>query len=299
MLLFSYGDKAMGCVYLATNRINGKQYVGQTFNLDDRKKAHKRTALRGAMFAFYCAIRKYGFISFDWKTLKYREFLTKKKDKVWMNYWEKYYIKKLNTMSPNGYNLTTGGDGVVGIPHTEKWKSQMRAIHIGNKYGLGYKHTLEAKRKISDAGKGRKHSNVTKSKMSMAALGRVMSPETKEKLRLANIGKLHTPEAIEKIRVAGLGRKVTIETRNKLSNALKGRVFTTEWREKIGMASKRRKGYSRSAETCAKISASQKGRTFSLSTRLKMSITRTGRRMPLETRAKISMALKGRNHAVA
>jgi group I intron endonuclease len=102
----------MGCVYLATNRINGKCYVGQTINFDKRKKAHKDTAYNGKGWLFHNAIRKYGFDAFNWELLYCREMLCPEKDKASMDRCEKYYIKTLNTMAPNGYNLTAGGEGM-------------------------------------------------------------------------------------------------------------------------------------------------------------------------------------------
>lgn len=46
------------------------------------------------------------------------------------------------------YNMTDGGDGVIGIPHTEKWLNAVR------KYWTGRHLTEETKKKISIANKG-------------------------------------------------------------------------------------------------------------------------------------------------
>lgn len=43
-----------------------------------------------------------------------------------------------------------------GHKQSKKAIETAKAIHKGNKYALGYKHTEEAKRKISEAGKGNK-----------------------------------------------------------------------------------------------------------------------------------------------
>jgi len=68
-----------------------------------------------------------------------------------------------------------------------------------------FKHTKEARRKISEAGKRRK--------------GHKMSPE-----------------AIEKNRIKSLGRKASPETRRRMSEALKGRIVSLETREKLRQA---------------------------------------------------------------
>ena len=59
-------------IYKATNKVNGKYYIGQTtYPLARRKSMHKKRALssyeQGRNSYFYNAIRKYGFDSFDWE----------------------------------------------------------------------------------------------------------------------------------------------------------------------------------------------------------------------------------------
>lgn len=123
----------MGCVYLATNQVNGKCYVGQAVNLEKRKEKHAKDATRGSMLAFHCAIRKYGFDAFDWKKLY--QVCTKDvicgKEKMQLDRWERYYIKKLNTISPNGYNLTKGGDRFSGRHRLES-RQKIRVASIAH-----------------------------------------------------------------------------------------------------------------------------------------------------------------------
>ncbi|MCK4454676.1 GIY-YIG nuclease family protein, partial [Candidatus Parcubacteria bacterium] len=58
-------------IYIATNRVNGKQYVGQTtLTLERRKRTHIWKSLVGGCSGyFYNAIRKYGQKNFVWKIL--------------------------------------------------------------------------------------------------------------------------------------------------------------------------------------------------------------------------------------
>ena len=92
-------------VYLATNQIDGKQYVGQTKNtLEYRCYHHRQAACRvedKTNSKFYNAIRKHGWENFDWSIL----YEGARIDKM-----EKFFIKKLNTME-EGYNMTPGGIG--------------------------------------------------------------------------------------------------------------------------------------------------------------------------------------------
>lgn len=107
-------------VYLCTNLINGKQYVGITsISLNKRKSNHKSLALRcRSQTKFHRALRKYGSENFKWEILDESsgsfEILMEK---------EIGYISKFNTYK-NGYNMTIGGDGAVGSIHSEKWKLQ-------------------------------------------------------------------------------------------------------------------------------------------------------------------------------
>lgn len=89
-----------GIIYIVENKISKKFYIGKTINFNQRKKAHKN--LRGGARLLNNAIKKYGLKNFIWKKLE------KCKIKLIDNK-EKYYIKKYNTMYPNGYNLTSGG----------------------------------------------------------------------------------------------------------------------------------------------------------------------------------------------
>ena len=61
----------MGCVYIATNRANGKSYVGMTTrDMAQRAKEHMYMAKRGIeSYRFHDAISKYGEESFRWAVI--------------------------------------------------------------------------------------------------------------------------------------------------------------------------------------------------------------------------------------
>lgn len=95
-------------IYKATNKINGKCYIGQTVKtLNKRIPSHKCDALtRNSSYGFHRALRKYGFDSFTW------EILCECETKGEMNEMEYHYIKQYRSHgSENGYNMTWGGDG--------------------------------------------------------------------------------------------------------------------------------------------------------------------------------------------
>lgn len=100
-----------GRIYLAINTINNMKYVGQTqTTIDERWRKHKTDSkLKLIKMVFHDAIRKYGVESFNIVELEKIEHNEFKKFIEILNDKEKHYIKELNTIAPNGYNLTAGG----------------------------------------------------------------------------------------------------------------------------------------------------------------------------------------------
>jgi group I intron endonuclease len=92
-------------IYLITNLINGKQYVGKTQKgYLNRFNQHCLAYTHGCRNYISCAINKYGKDNFK------IELITQVEDDTW-EYWESYYIKKYKThYSQGGYNITWGGD---------------------------------------------------------------------------------------------------------------------------------------------------------------------------------------------
>lgn len=92
-----------GYIYKYTSPSN-KSYIGQTINsLAERAKnitsgiGYKKCSL------FWKAITKYSFTNFNVEIIE-----TAPVERL--NELEKYYINKFNTLAPNGYNLTIGGE---------------------------------------------------------------------------------------------------------------------------------------------------------------------------------------------
>lgn len=105
------------CIYLHTNKVNGKKYVGQTCQ-DPEKRWDYGCGYKKHNLYFYNAIRKYGWKEgFDHEILE--SGLTSLKD---ANEREQYWISYYNCLAPNGYNLTKGGDGTEGRTLTEEEK---------------------------------------------------------------------------------------------------------------------------------------------------------------------------------
>lgn len=101
-----------GYIYCITNAVTGKQYVGQTLRtVYKRWRCHvSESRTTGVEYPFHRAIQKYGEDSFSVETLVSIQAESKNILKKKLNDSEKHYIKTLNTIRPNGYNLTKGGD---------------------------------------------------------------------------------------------------------------------------------------------------------------------------------------------
>src|ERR1700722_11487271 len=196
----------MGVIYIATNTVNGKKYIGQTiYTMEHRKYAHRRDALnKGSNLLFHKAIRKYGFDVFRWETI------VSGLDQDNLDYHEIRFIAKYKTRDPNGYNLTDGGNGTLG--------------RKGNKL------SEEHKNKISNGNKGKVRSKETRDKLRAISKTNV-TREHIERLRAINTGRKHTEEAKARIGAAsrgnkyGLGKKHTQEAKNKIGAASKGNKY--------------------------------------------------------------------------
>lgn len=93
-------------IYCFTNVINNKKYIGQSTNLEERKKSHyKNQNLSAYNTIFYRALRKYGIDNFEYSILYEKEFLTTEE----LNELEIAYIEKFDSFH-NGYNMNIGGN---------------------------------------------------------------------------------------------------------------------------------------------------------------------------------------------
>lgn len=124
-------------IYMLTSP-TGKSYIGQSVCLK-RRLSHYKCYDCSEQPYIYNALMKYGFDNFK-ITILYEKDRDKLKDNE-LNEKEMYYIKKYNTLSPNGYNLTIGGDGL-----SRPTKETREKISGGNK---GKHQTEKTKKQIS------------------------------------------------------------------------------------------------------------------------------------------------------
>jgi len=148
-----------------------------------------------------------------------------------LNVVEIRWIADMRAQGARLLNLTDGGEGILGHPHTLEAKTKMRgrklsletkakmsASKIGNKYSLGhtYSRTTETKDKLSAAMMGRQNAKGCKHTK--------VSAETRAKIGATQIGNQHM-----------LGRKLSDITKTKMSISHKGFKHTVETKKKISV----------------------------------------------------------------
>lgn len=185
-------------IYKITNKLNGKVYIGQSVDIDTRWRQHINAKDN---FAIHRAIQKYGKENFKFEVL-----LECPVDML--NVWERDMIALYDCISPNGYNLTEGGEGYKCSDETRLKMSNIRK---------GKNRSEETKIKISNAQKGKHHSEETRLKMSNTRKGvklKPLSEEHKRKISESMKGKKHQP--------------FSAEHKRKLSESIKGKHWKIE-----------------------------------------------------------------------
>lgn len=174
-----------GVIYVITNNVNGKQYVGQAVSYSPngrewgshrRWSAHLKNARNGKCECrlLESAICKYGEDAF-----KVEDILACSIQEL--NEYEKRYIQEYNTLVPNGYNLMTGG-------------------------GNGRRHAKETRERMSSTRIGKQHSNITRERIANANRGLVVDLEGRKNIGVASKyrnmsddNKIRLQEALDKL----------------------------------------------------------------------------------------------------
>lgn len=188
-------------VYLRTNTVNGKQYVGQTDNLKRREQHWKSLSFVYGNKKFSEERNKYGLENFSLEILA----IVDTREEAWAL--EQTYIKELNTKYPNGYNICDGGGGALGYKHTDDSKKKIADNNA--RYWLGRHRSEETKEIISRKSKERlkdptNHPMYGKRGEDSPRYGKHLSEETKKKIGEAN-------------KISLKGKHLSDETKKKIS----------------------------------------------------------------------------------
>lgn len=119
----------MKYIYVRTNTINDKQYVGQTKNINKRNNFWN--CLSGVYANKYIDEDRGKYGLENWKTE-----ILKECDDSESDFWERFFIEKLDTKYPNGYNISGGGiGGIYGCKHSIETKKKMSKWRSENQFG--------------------------------------------------------------------------------------------------------------------------------------------------------------------
>jgi group I intron endonuclease len=217
-------------IYKATNKVNGKSYIGQTArSLDIRIKEHINDAKHNADYPFCKAIHKYGIENFTWEII-----VDCGNSQKLLNEGEKFFIDGYNTKIPNGYNLTDGGEGNSGWIPSEKTRQRMRKPK-----------SQEAKRNMSESHKNIPLSETHCQNISLALTGIPKSEKHKQNLRKPKPP--GTPEHHKNFSKARCGEKRPPRTKEwceNISKAKRGKKtgpMTEERKRNMSIAQKLRR----------------------------------------------------------
>lgn len=131
-------------IYTITNRVNGKQYVGQTiYSLERRWRLH--CSKYSGCTAIHNAIEKYGVSNFEINIIDHATTQQELDEK------EQYWITTLKTLAPSGYNLKCGGEHPTGCKFSDEIKrrqSQNLKQQWADGKRKGHPLTAECKEKL-------------------------------------------------------------------------------------------------------------------------------------------------------
>lgn len=215
----------MSCgIYLITNKINDKIYVGQSINIEFRWQVERwgsKNSKRDTQIILR-AIHKYGIDNFKFEIIEELP-----KDRKILNDREKYWIQFYESSSPSkGYNLTNGGqDGHLGVKRSEKTKQRIskalagkpKLTMRGKPSGMAGKiQPKEARQKISMALKNkpfRPHGPMPKEHRQRIRDGWTKEAKAMAAKRARNQPKAtgwhHSEEARKKLSVSKKGKPAT------------------------------------------------------------------------------------------
>lgn len=223
-------------IYQITNTKSQRIYIGSSWNVQTRMRAH-RAALRRGIHCNYLLQRsfaKHGESCFSFEQI----LICREDDRL------EYEQAIINALSP-AYNICKIVGSTKGLKITPEGLANMRAAwkRVGMTEArvnhLAYMTSLIRGRKKPP-----------------------MSEEQKAKISASLTGKKQSAQTRLKKSVATKGRPKSEEHKRKISEAHKGKKrpeFSAEWREKLGASMR---GKSHSPETIKKIADARRGKTL-------------------------------------
>lgn len=144
-------------IYKITNKINGRYYIGSSINIKNRWNEHKRTLKQNKHDNDFLqkSWNKHGEESFLFEIIEYVLDLNKLLER------EQSYLDLITYDKKMSYNLCKTAGNMLGFKHSDETKKKMSNSRIGNKNSLGFEHNDETKKKMSNSHFGLKHDDKT------------------------------------------------------------------------------------------------------------------------------------------
>jgi group I intron endonuclease len=213
-------------IYCFEHKATGRCYVGQSKNIERRRKGHFEMARNGSATHFHKALRLYGAEAFTFSILEECSQELDRREKHWIERTAAYWL---------GFNMTPGGEtSPLLVPEVAaKVSAKMK----------GRKKSPEHIAKVSAARRGVPQTAEAIAARSAGLTGRKLSPEHARKISEAKKGKpsklkgrVLPPEQIEKLKA----RRLTEAHKQQISEANAGRQFSAETRAKMSASHKMR-----------------------------------------------------------
>lgn len=197
----------MGYIYKITNKINNKIYIGQTIKqrATDRFSQHRYRARhlneeKGNSY-LYKAMNCHGVDNFDFEVIEEVE-------NSLLNEREIYWISFYNSLVPNGYNLTAGGEGTKGYSRQQTLEEKEKRKESNKQFYLVYP---EEREKLRQRTKQLWQDEEYRKKVTES--NKKFYQEHPDKFKGENnpmYGKKHTQEALDKIKANAATKKQKI-----------------------------------------------------------------------------------------
>lgn len=197
----------MGYIYKITNKTNNKIYIGQTTKerAADRFSQHRYLARHqeqeNSSSYLHRAMALEGVDNFSFEVIEEieNEFLNDK---------EQYWIQYYNSMAPNGYNLTLGGDGTKGYSRPQSIEEREKRKQSNKQFYIDHPEALE---ELSQRTKKLWENEEYRKKVTES--NKKFLEEHPDKFKGENnpmYGKHHTEEALMKIKAHAATRKTPL-----------------------------------------------------------------------------------------
>jgi group I intron endonuclease len=219
-------------IYKITNTVNGKCYVGQSWNIESRWRSYHQLMCRGQTKLFN-AFKKHGLPTFTFEMLT--EYASPGPTQDELDTREDYWMEHFQCIQ-QGYNIRQAGSRGK---FSDASKEKMRQAHLGKtqsdatkeKHRLastGRKHTAEAKANMSAVQKGRVVSSETRAKLREIQTGKTYTSEVKARMGDIHRGSIHTEETKALMSAVHLGKSMSADARVRMSEFAKLRCQRQE-----------------------------------------------------------------------